>query len=136
MTASDDQAIGLTRLTFPTSLVSELTCATMVIPNAHTSAVTAIACLDREGKTSNNDEEVTAVYKFASTGNDQRLKTWSIAIDSSKDGFGTARLKKVSDVHSTVADASALEAFVERKGRQRIVVVGVGMESWSVSTYS
>ena len=73
------------------------------------------------------------MYRFATVGNDQRLKTWEVVGDMQAEGVEKFMIRKVSNVHTSVADASALEAFPGRDGEaSRICVAGIGMETWSV----
>lgn len=82
-------------------------------------------------------DEGRSKHRFASVGCDQRVKMWIVTLDTVK---GDIRVVKEANAPTSVADAAALE--VERvlhgngdgagRGRKRLWVVGVGMESWSV----
>ena len=74
---------------------------TLLIPNAHASAVTGLTLL------SVSEKENT--YRFASVGNDQRLKTWGVSLDVTRDGVEGLQVERVADVYTGVADAAGLE---------------------------
>lgn len=152
ITGGDDQSLALTLLIQPTASpppqahppapaaattsISPL----LIIPNAHASAITALAYL---GHIDNRNE---MDFRFASVGNDQRLKTWVITVvrSSADDGGGlgasNVKVEKVGDVYTGVADASSLDAYREEdagtggeRGEEngekwKLVVAGIGME--------
>lgn len=82
--------------------------------------------------------------RFASVGNDQRMKTWMITVFSTNGGGGAsdARVKKVGDVYTGVADASSLDGYWEgdagtegerEEGEKwKLMVAGIGMEVWNL----
>ena len=131
VTGGDDQSLAFTRLTIRglSSTNIDFSHATLLLPNAHASAVTAVTSLGDE------DLDSHIVYRFASVGNDQRLKTWDLVHDLEQAGVQGLRFKKGCDKHTTVADASAMEGFRSRDEEDqmdKVCVVGIGMETWSV----
>ncbi|KAL6716609.1 WD repeat-containing protein 6 [Lecanora helva] len=139
ITSGDDGAISLLRL--PHSYLSHLTPNSLTptlllkIPKAHAGAVTALAYLGPTTTTTNSKKikETHTTYHFASISPDQRLKTWRVSIDFEIDGVEGVDVRKVGDVGTGVADASAVEVCSRgREGEMRVWVVGVGMEGWGV----
>ena len=65
-------------------------------------------------------------------GNDQRLKTWGVSFDGNKVGVEAVRVKRIRNVYTGVADASSLEGYVDAEGAWRVLVAGIGMESWKL----
>ncbi|MDI1491069.1 MAG: WD repeat-containing protein 6 [Ramalina farinacea] len=155
ITGGDDQSLALTLLTqqptpstspslqapppppaTATSKISPL----LLIPNAHASAITALAYLGHQHIDNRNGMSL----RFASVGNDQRMKTWMITVFSTNGGGGAsdARVKKVGDVYTGVADASSLDGYWEgdagtegerEEGEKwKLMVAGIGMEVWNL----
>ena len=120
LTGGDDQAIGITRAQVLKEDTESFKLYTLLIPNAHASAVTSIALAG-----STRDAKC---HRFVSVGTDQRLKTWVLEIDSISEGVEGMKVKKVDDIPTGVADASSLSTFRDGGGLWRVVVVGVGME--------
>ncbi len=140
MTGGDDGAIAFTHLLF--SIKEEtVTHAALRIPKAHVSAVTGVAHL---GEMNPVDDDRSGVrHRFVSVGNDRRLKTWVVGVESvcgegegvaSLAGGGSEGLRVVREksVRGSVADASCLAVAVERGGGRRVFVAGVGVERWRV----
>ena len=130
----DDQALALTRLTYTPTIDEDSKAhptfylTTLLIPNAHASAITGIAALDKS--------EENGSYRFATVGNDQRLKIWGLIFDGTKDGIEAVRIRKIRDVYTGVADASSLEGYEDQAGVWRVLAAGIGMESWKVDESS
>ncbi|KAL9129659.1 MAG: hypothetical protein Q9217_001938 [Psora testacea] len=138
LSGGDDQALAITRITTdlkPSAGESSLArSATLLIPNAHASAITGIAIL--------GSRIYSRTLRFASVGSDQRLKTWLVTIDQSRgDGVAGVDVSKVGDVYTSVADASSLDAYKDEDegddgdGVWRILVAGIGMEAWKVDAF-
>ena len=87
-----------------------------IVRSAHAAAVTGIAILRllEDGR--------DALVVTAST--DQRVKTWRLVGWQSQD----LRIVLLDDRYSAVADSGDLEVL----DRDRVLVVGVGMEVWRV----
>lgn len=126
MTGGDDGAIAFTRLHPP--LEESPLHSTLLVPKAHASAVTAVTHL--------GELEVGVGHqlrhRFASVGNDQRLKTWVVSINLDITGPEGISVAKESNVSTSVADASSLDVEVDRDGQRRLYVAGIGMETWRV----
>ena len=128
ITGGDDQALALTILTH--SLASDdeaksgINLATLLIPNAHASAITGIASLGQFRE--------KGIYRIATVGNDQRLKTWVVGFDDAKEGVDAIKIERVGDVYTGIADASSLETYADEDGVWRVLVAGIGMECWKL----
>lgn len=129
ITGGDDGAVAFTRLN--SLLDTPTSTSTLLIPKAHASAVTAITSLSPT-PTNTNTASHAVSYRFASVGNDQRLKTWVVSIDQEQDGVMGMKVMRETDVPTAVADASSLDVDIDEEGRKRVVVAGIGMESWAV----
>lgn len=156
VTGGDDGAIALTRVKIhkPSDALSETT--TLLLPNAHASAVTAVVFLGNNNNNNNNNNKPNQAkenkhenrkrsFALASVGNDQRLKTWNVSIDGdpveTQGAKGGIELSGVADVYSSVADAGALGTFSDGVddddgdgGRRQcwVLVAGIGVERWRV----
>lgn len=129
-TSGDDGALAFTRILNPRDADSsavELHHATLLIPSAHASAVTALAHL--EGY---QDEQDRLHLVFATVGNDQRLKLWHLDIDLEQEGVKGFQVKKTGDVYTSVADASSMEVCQDGNRLRWLVIAGIGMEKWGV----
>ena len=86
----------------------------------------------------NNNKNSKRAITLATVGNDQRLKLWHVSIHTTtpNDLEGTEsgiEVKRVANVYTSIADASALGFYRdEADGRGRVVVVGIGVERWEV----
>ena len=129
ITGGDDQALALTILAYPQTNKNDPPprprLATLLIPNAHASAITGIAYLGHIAG--------GVTHRFATVGNDQRLKTWAIDLDEAREGVDAVRMKKLGDMHTGVADASSLKAYEDENGVWRVLVAGIGMECWKLA---
>lgn len=163
ITGGDDQALAITLLlTSPPSPPSPQVhpappppppkmSSPLLIRNAHASAVTGLAYLGCRHFDSNHETRI----RFASVGNDQRLKTWTIAIAierATDEGelitASDVKVEMVGDVYTGVADAAGLDACREEERgiegvrkeegeegegeKWTLVVAGIGMEVWSL----
>lgn len=70
-------------------------------------------------------------------GDDQRIKTWLLDIDKGKRGVEGFEVAKGRDVASAVADVATVDVVGdEEEGKGMVVVVGIGMEVWSLGNVS
>jgi len=128
MTGGDDNAVAFTRLRYH-PLEEPLTHSTLLVPRAHASTVTAVAHL---GELEAVSERSFVKHRFASVGNDQRLKIWVVTLDLAEEDLGEIRVVRESNVSTSVADANSLDMSVDRSGQRRLYVAGIGMETWKV----
>ena len=161
ITGSDDQSLALTLFTQtppppslspppqahppPSAPAATILPPQLLIPNAHASAITSLAYLGHDQRIDNSHE---TDLRFASVGNDQRLKTWIVTVRTNTDSCdgsvaaSNVRIRKVGDVYTGVADASSLDSYREEDGgtggeggdqeKWNLIVAGIGMESWKV----
>lgn len=135
-TGGDDNAIGITHLSFSPGTGTYTVQGRYIVRSAHAAAVTGIGIARIEGASS----DVIVV----STSNDQRVKTWRVV---DWQGQGKTRILLESDEYSGVADCGDLE-IVHGDGGEglscgyddgggdddgvQFLVGGVGMEVWRV----
>lgn len=132
VTGGDDNALAISILRDQrTSAGNSTRVTTVSIPDAHAAAVTATKLL---GKRQLGDGTVCPRTEavFASSGNDQRVKVWSIQVDG--DGHGDddddsrIAIRMILDRYSAVADASSMDVIDGGAEGSKLVVCGVGME--------
>ncbi|MCJ1385393.1 hypothetical protein MMC17_008516 [Xylographa soralifera] len=130
-TGGDDNAIAFTHITFNAELPNLPSCSTLLLTRAHASTVTGIQCLGPRLDPGLSDGRTS--WTFATISNDQRLKTWVLTIDVRKSGAGGLSVRKGTSLHSSIADASCMEITPEACGEKRIMVAGIGVETWDVT---
>lgn len=131
----DDNAVSLSLLnTNFTGLEMNPSVTTVSIPDAHAASVTAVKVL------SQTTTDHTTTVHIASSGNDHRVKIWSVAVDPQKDGAGRMDVKNVANEYSNVADISSLDVIygdsdagtLDGNENSKLLVCGVGMEMLSI----
>lgn len=155
VTGGDDGAIALTRVRIPhsPSQVDITTTTTLLLPNAHASAVTGVLFLPDDGtnndrtnptspsphgekKTNDQNRHTKPSHTLASVGNDQRLRLWTVGLDTDTESTAVAGgldVKRVASVDTGVADAGALGTYGGGDGRRGwVLVAGIGVERWRV----
>lgn len=102
---------------------------TLLIPKAHASAVTALQYMGCESEGLDRPKQ----YRILTSGHDQRLKTWLLAIDLEQPRVEGFAVSKERNVATAVADVSAI-GTVENGGASArgIVLAGIGLEVWSL----
>ncbi|KAK5721410.1 WD repeat-containing protein 6 [Elasticomyces elasticus] len=118
ITGGDDNGIGITRLTAAGSMK------TLLLPRAHAAAVTGLAI------TSTSKDSLT----FASGSLDQRLKLWQADVSVSLSGVDGVDFKRLGSDYTAVADVSSLASYTMDDGAVRVLVGGVGVDFWRVSS--
>ncbi|KAF2210879.1 hypothetical protein CERZMDRAFT_85805 [Cercospora zeae-maydis SCOH1-5] len=119
ISGGDDNALGVTRVTFDSqSSTPSTSMTTLIVPRAHAAAITALAVARTDGE----------CLWLLTASIDQRIKLWKIDIknDVGVDGIDIALVK---NVHSAVADISSMELV----GHDRVLVCGVGMDLWKMN---
>ena len=145
-TAGDDGALAFSKMTLskiPTEKTSSqlldrpsqdhqnpspLT-STLLIPKAHASAVTALQYIASKSIGLDSPKQ----YRFVTSGNDQRLKTWLLTIEMHQPGVEGFAVSKEQNVATAIADVSSMD-LAESGGagiRGAVVVAGIGLETWS-----
>ncbi|EEQ87262.2 WD repeat protein [Blastomyces dermatitidis ER-3] len=143
----DDNAISISRLRIGATAKSDTTknsFATISLPQAHASAITTISILEKNTRLESMDSQVYQVFGFliASSGNDQRLKLWSIQLDSTKPREDGISVSLLQDVYTAVADMASMGSFRSHIGKSDdkehgklkdgLVLCGVGVDLWSL----
>jgi len=106
---------------------SSVVTSTLLIPKAHASAVTALQLLDSRSEGMSSSKK----YRFVTSGNDQRLKTWLLTIDIDKPGVEGFAVSKVHNQATAVADVSSMDLVInEEAGMRGVVIAGIGLEVW------
>ncbi len=133
ITAGDDGAIAFTRLRLPTAFKTH----TLLLPNSHAGAVTALVLRPRtsdltsqiEIENQNAAKKQKQCFTLASVGSDQRVRVWEVEIDMRVEGAGGIGVRRVSSrgVGTEVADAGGGVGWGDGDG---FVVGGVGVEGW------
>jgi hypothetical protein len=122
--------------------------ATISIPDAHAAAVTTVKILDRENIRDSASNALLTKVTFVSSGNDHRVKVWSINVDTTQPGTQGINVAFLLDRYSAVADISSLglvynqgsftsaneNASEPRNKEAQLVVCGVGMEMFDVKS--
>lgn len=136
----DDNGLSLSLLnTSFTAPESNANVTTVSIPDAHAASVTAIKVLKtRYPKPGSAD--ANTIISIASSGNDHRVKIWSVEVDPEKDGPERIQVKNTVDEYSNVADIAALDVVrshsddVTSLGNDsKLLICGVGMELLDIS---
>lgn len=132
-TGGDDGALGFTRLNYPISPTDTLPSHTVLyVPNAHASAINAIAYLGDIDSGDVGRSETVKWHRFTTASNDQKLKTWLVNVNLDQPGTEGFRVKKESKVNSSIADASCLRQIDEGGKGRRLVIAGIGVEIWRI----
>jgi hypothetical protein len=140
ISGGDDNGLSVSIFTIPSpaGVRRAADFATISLPDAHASAINDIAII--RAKVSRQAEPRLLEVVAASSGNDQRLKIWSIQVDISDQDIeaGDVRVLLKEDVYTPVADLNCMAGFttsrsaVADEAEWRLVLGGVGMEMWSV----
>ncbi|GME28555.1 hypothetical protein GTA08_BOTSDO12933 [Neofusicoccum parvum] len=135
LTAGDDNAIAFTLLHQATTDNSDPPdTSTLLIPRAHAATITGAVLLAAPANATEHDTRLFAV----TSGSDQRVKVWAIAVslDRASEGVEALRVTRVGDEGTAVADVSDVVCLAAPSPSEdrTVVVVGVGMEAWKVGT--
>ena len=132
VTGGDDGAIALTRVGIRKESEMGFGTARLLIPRAHTSAVTGVVFLGEKSDRRGGNHNAKKGFGLASVGNDQRLKIWEVTVGLEKEGVDVGR---VADVYTSVADASSLGTYrddADDDGQRWLLVAGIGVERWRI----
>ncbi|KAI2681468.1 hypothetical protein DTO012A7_2823 [Penicillium roqueforti] len=141
----DDNSLSVSLLrTNPSDTGTNAQVATVSIPDAHAAAVTTVKVLNQQISrdiTSNTD---TIQITVASSGNDHRIKIWSIAVDPTQPDTKGIIVRFLLDTYSSVADISSmglvrgprngLPTENHASSQLRLVICGVGMEMFAAES--
>ncbi|KAI9376706.1 WD40-repeat-containing domain protein [Aspergillus egyptiacus] len=124
----DDNAVSLSLLFTDAEAESNGRAATISIPDAHAASVNVVKAIE----SSISQDNGTMQLSFVSSGNDRRVKIWTVEIDiKGRPTLDGIQVRNVLDRYSPVADISALDVFRE-EGETRLLVCGVGMELFKI----
>ncbi|KAJ5385064.1 hypothetical protein N7517_002975, partial [Penicillium concentricum] len=145
----DDNSLSVSLLrTHPSGTGTNAQVATVSIPDAHAAAATTVKVLNQQISRDVTSDTESIKITVASSGNDHRVKIWSIAVDPSQPGTQGIIVEFLLDTYSSVADISSLglvhgpgnslpaESYVSGSGnnQSRLVVCGVGMEMFAAES--
>lgn len=128
VTGGDDNALGHLSLSWSSAQGCYIIGSRCLANGAHAAAVTGLCITGVDATTPPGDETASNVVRVCTASNDQRVKAWRIVLPAGNAGVAT-RVKLVQDRYSAIADCGDLEIL---KGGMEAVVVGVGMEVWSL----
>lgn len=105
---------------------------TISVPDAHAASVTALKILLQEISTISSESHVSRLT-FVTSGNDHRVKLWSIKVDPTKQGTEGMIVEFLLDRYSAVADIASLGFLPDidsqsGKTQGKLLVGGAGME--------
>ncbi|KAF3387587.1 Regulator of Ty1 transposition protein 10 [Penicillium rolfsii] len=105
---------------------------TISVPDAHAASVTALKVLRQEISTTSSASYESRLT-FVTSGNDHRLKLWSITVDPTKQGTEGMTVEFLLDRYSAVADIASvgfLSDLDSQSGNSqgKLLVGGAGME--------
>lgn len=103
---------------------------TVTIPDAHTASVTTIKIIEHNSShVEGEGADAMVDLTVASSGNDHRVKVWSVQVNMAKDGVDAIQVGNLVDHYSPVADISSLDVVRgEMEKEVKLLVCGVGME--------
>lgn len=118
----DDNSLSVSLLQTKSGASAQV--ATVSIPDAHAASVTTIKILNQQ----KSAESTT--FTVVSSGNDHRVKIWSVTIDLTKSDKQGINVEFLLDRYSSVADISSLGLIqgTSEEMHESLLVCGVGME--------
>lgn len=146
---SDDNSLSVSILKrHPSDSSNSAHVATVSIPDAHAAAVTTVKVLNQHVSRDVTSNTESVKITVASSGNDHRVKLWSISVDPTQAGTQGLIVEFLVDRYSSVADISSLGlihgpgddvlAASHASGLQtnhtRLIVCGVGMEMFEAKS--
>ncbi|KAE8150500.1 WD40-repeat-containing domain protein [Aspergillus avenaceus] len=120
----DDNALTLSLLNTEFGHAEAGDAHTITIPDAHAACVTTTKILEQRQCPGTNRMQLI----IASSGNDHRVKVWSVEVDMDKPGPDAIQMQGVVNRYSSVADISSVGLIREQSGETKLLICGVGME--------
>lgn len=140
LTGGDDNSFSVSVLKTPSETsTSNANLASVSIPDAHAASVTALTVIDQQLAQRPGSDVQTIKLTVASSGNDHRIKVWSIDIDATQPDAQGIRVELLVDRYSSVADISALGLLHDSRDESaqtresKLLVCGVGMEMLEIT---
>lgn len=93
----------------------------MIVPRAHTAAITGLEILDTPSSNS---------ISILTTSIDQRIKTWDLSVDWSMPDVESVRMRKRQDFFTAVADVASSALLAQPQRDLAVILYGVGIEVW------
>ncbi|KAF2814610.1 WD40 repeat-like protein [Mytilinidion resinicola] len=137
VTGGDDGALGVTLIRL-TAEPSSPNVSTLLVPRAHTAAVTACAFLPTVPTMiradADSDQSLARELQLVTSGTDQRVILWIISIDCTQPGVEGLDVRNAGKIDTAVADVADLAILDADGGRGvGVVVCGVGMQVFRIS---
>ena len=99
---------------------------TVTIPDAHAASVTTVKLIEQHQPQIDADGNTTVDLTVASSGNDHRVKIWSVRVEIAEKAIS---VENVVNQYSPVADISTLDVIRDAASAElKLLVCGVGME--------
>ncbi|KAJ5174978.1 uncharacterized protein N7482_000855 [Penicillium canariense] len=144
--AGDDNSLSISLLkTYYTNTGINAHVASFSIPDAHAASVTALKVLRREQLATDNSGTEVSKLTIVTSGNDHRVKFWSVTVDPTKHHSEGISVEFLLDRYSAVADIASL-GFLQDSAHEgcadplsgtgmqgKLLVCGVGMEMLKAS---
>ncbi|CAG7953851.1 unnamed protein product [Penicillium nalgiovense] len=145
----DDNSLSVSLLrTHPSDTGTNAQVATVSIPDAHAASVTTVKVLNQRVSRDVASNTESIKFTVASSGNDHRVKIWSIAMDPTQPGTQGIVVRFLLDTYSSVADISSLglahgpgnglpaecQVSGSEINQSRLVVCGEGMEMFAAES--
>ncbi|KAL1957609.1 hypothetical protein VTO42DRAFT_5720 [Malbranchea cinnamomea] len=132
ITGGDDNALAISLLTVASSLTqSGPSLSRALLAEAHVASINDVTIL--RGTVQGSKMQ----FIVASSGNDQRLKIWSVQVDTLRRDIQetSVGVSLLQDIYTAVADLSSMGVYSLGDGtpNQRMVLCGVGMDFWDLS---
>lgn len=142
----DDNSLSVSLLkTSPTTSATNAHVATVSIPDVHTASITTLKVLRQQKSRAAGSDNETTTLTVASSGNDHRVKLWSITLDPTQHDTEAIHIELLLDRYSSVADISSLglikgaeydsnarSSSASEEIQEKLLVCGVGMEMLEV----
>jgi hypothetical protein len=133
VSGGDDNAVALTFVQFPEPQTDgEVQVKVMLIPDAHTGSVVSVQAF-WEVDYHHKSHSGTFPIRIVTLGADQRIKLWSIHLQSSINEYEW-NIERLFDKYTAVADPGCLDIANSVDGQFKVtgIVVGVGLERWDL----
>ncbi|KAJ5179022.1 hypothetical protein N7492_002232 [Penicillium capsulatum] len=141
VTGGDDNSLAVSFLkTSPGTGASNGDLVSVSIPDAHAASVTASVLIDQQLVQRPGSNKQTVKLILASSGNDHRVKVWSIGVDPTEPDTKSISVGLLVDRYSSVADISTMGLVQDCENRNsqsheaRLLICGVGMEMLEISS--
>ena len=132
VTSGDDNALAFTRIEINQCESAQIAFSTLLIPSAHASAINAVQTIHEDHSSDvTKGTSGSSMFLLLTTGNDQRIKRWSVKLELERPGVEAIHVKMVSNNASSVADASCM-ASISGNSSRAVAIAGVGIEVWKV----